>query len=91
SSMSASELATYDVEDPYDLNNNGNYEEPDGILDHVMIFHSSIGEEAGGGKLGANAIWSHRYFVDQETEGYSIPGTNLKVFGYTIQPIDAST
>ncbi|QYJ78963.1 immune inhibitor A domain-containing protein [Shewanella acanthi] len=90
-SMSASELATYDVEDPYDLNNNGNYEEPDGILDHVMIFHSSIGEEAGGGKLGADAIWSHRYFVDQETEGYSIPGTNLKLFGYTIQPIDAAT
>ncbi|WP_198781566.1 immune inhibitor A domain-containing protein [Shewanella putrefaciens] len=90
-SMSAAELASYDVEDPYDLNDNGNYDEPDGIIDHVMIFHSSIGEEAGGGKLGDNAIWSHRYYVDQSTQGYSIPGSTKKVFGYTIQPIDAAT
>lgn len=89
--MSAAELASYDVEDPYDLNNNGNLDEPDGIIDHVMIFHSSIGEEAGGGKLGANAIWSHRYFVDQRTRGYAIPNSTKKLFGYTIQPIDAGT
>lgn len=89
--MSAAELASYDVEDPYDLNNNGNLDEPDGIIDHVMIFHSSIGEEVGGGKLGANAIWSHRYFVDQRTRGYAIPNSTKKLFGYTIQPIDAGT
>ena len=90
-SMSVAELASYDVEDPYDINNNGNYNEPDGIIDHVMIFHSSIGEETGGGALGTNAIWSHRYFVDQGTQGYALPGTVKKVFGYTIQPIDAAT
>ncbi len=91
--MSAEELASYDVEDPYDLNNNGNLNEPDGIIDHVMLFHSSIGEEAGGGVLGnngADAIWSHRYFVDQNTNGYTIPGSGKKVFGYTVQPIDAA-
>ncbi|MGL5669464.1 MAG: immune inhibitor A domain-containing protein, partial [Shewanella sp.] len=86
--MSAAELATYDVEDPYDFNDNGNLNEPDGIIDHVMIFHSSIGEETGGGKLGDNAIWSHRYYVDQSTQGYSLPGSSKKLFGYTIQPID---
>lgn len=90
-SMSAAELASYDIEDPYDLNGNGNLNEADGIIDHVMIFHSSIGEETGGGKLGANAIWSHRYYVNQSTQGYTLPGTNKKVFGYTIQPIDAAT
>ncbi|SIQ71604.1 immune inhibitor A [Shewanella morhuae] len=90
-SMSIAELASYDVEDPYDINNNGNYNEPDGIIDHVMIFHSSIGEETGGGALGTSAIWSHRYFVDQGTQGYALPGTVKKVFGYTIQPIDAAT
>ncbi|SUI90659.1 immune inhibitor A domain-containing protein [Shewanella morhuae] len=90
-SMSVAELASYDVEDPYDINNNGNYNEPDGIIDHVMIFHSSIGEETGGGALGTSAIWSHRYFVDQGTQGYALPGTVKKVFGYTIQPIDAAT
>lgn len=89
--MSPAELTSYDVEDQNDLNNNGNYNEPDGIIDHVMIFHSSIGEEAGGGALGASAIWSHRFFVDQVTNGYALPGTDKKVFGYTIQPIDAAT
>ncbi|MEL4431862.1 immune inhibitor A domain-containing protein [Shewanella mangrovisoli] len=89
--MSEAELATYDVEDPYDFNDNGNLNEPDGIIDHVMIFHSSIGEETGGGKLGDNAIWSHRYYVEQSTQGYSLPGTTKKLFGYTIQPIDAAT
>ncbi|MGR6500463.1 immune inhibitor A domain-containing protein [Shewanella sp. Koi 1] len=89
--MSEAELATYDIEDPYDLNDNGNLNEPDGIIDHVMIFHSSIGEETGGGKLGDNAIWSHRYYVDQSTQGYSLPGSTKKLFGYTIQPIDAAT
>ncbi|NKF52551.1 M6 family metalloprotease domain-containing protein [Shewanella sp. WXL01] len=87
--MSDAELATYDVEDPYDLDGDGNIDEPDGIIDHIMLFHSSIGEEAGGGKLGNDAIWSHRFFVDQQTVGYTIPGRNMKVFGYTVQPIDA--
>lgn len=86
--MSESELASYDIEDPYDLNNNGKTDEADGIIDHVMIFHSSIGEEAGGGMLGANAIWSHRSFVDGGI--YTLPGTGVKLSGYTIQPIDAA-
>ena len=53
--------ARFDKEDRYDYNNNGNYNEPDGMIDHFVIFHSSIGEEAGGGDLGENAIWSHRW------------------------------
>ncbi|ABZ74670.1 peptidase M6 immune inhibitor A [Shewanella halifaxensis HAW-EB4] len=86
--MSAPELASYDIEDPYDLNNNGLTNEADGIIDHVMIFHSSIGEEAGGGMLGSDAIWSHRSFVDGGS--YTLPGTEIKLSGYTIQPIDAA-
>lgn len=26
--------------------------EPDGIIDHVMVFHAGVGEEAGGGVHG---------------------------------------
>ncbi|MCE9680539.1 immune inhibitor A [Shewanella sp. AS1] len=89
--MSQSELDSYDIEDPYDLDGDGNYDEADGIIDHVTIFHSSIGEESGGGVLGDNAIWSHRYYVYGSNDiGETIPGTNKKVFGYTIQPIDAA-
>ncbi|WP_133406286.1 immune inhibitor A domain-containing protein [Parashewanella tropica] len=88
--MSAAELAEYDIEDPNDIDNDNNFDEPDGVIDHVMVFHSSIGEEAGGGVLGANAIWSHRFVVDQSTRGYKLPGTNKKLYGYTVQPIDAA-
>lgn len=84
-------LADYDVEDPYDLDGDGNIEEADGLIDHVMIYHSSVGEEAGGGVLGEDAIWSHRFYVDAQAGGYTIPGTNKKLFGYTVQPIDAAT
>jgi len=83
-------LADYDLEDPYDRNGNGNINEPDGIIDHVMIYHSSIGEEAGGGVLGDDAIWSHRFVVDYSTWGYTIPGTSFAVMRYTIQPLDSA-
>ena len=88
--MTASELAQYDIEDPYDADNDGNYAEADGIIDHVMVFHSSIGQEAGGGDLGQDAIWSHRYVVQGSSRGKSLPGTSKKVYNYTIQPIDAT-
>ncbi|WP_228730164.1 immune inhibitor A domain-containing protein [Shewanella sedimentimangrovi] len=90
--LSAAQLASYDVEDPYDLDGDGNLNEADGIIDHVMLFHSSIGEEAGGGVLGDDAIWSHRFFVNSggSETGVAIPGTSKRVFGYTVQPIDAA-
>ena len=89
--MTDAELESYDIEDPFDIDGDGNYDEADGIIDHVMLFHSSIGEEAGGGVLADDAIWSHRFYVDSNTNGYVIPGRGgLKVFGYTVQPIDAA-
>jgi immune inhibitor A len=94
--MSDTELDSYDIEDPYDLDGDGNYDEADGIIDHVMLFHSSIGEEAGGGVLGGqvlgeDAIWSHRYYVGANSNGFAIPGRGgIKVFGYTVLPIDSA-
>jgi immune inhibitor A len=90
--MTDAELDSYDIEDPFDIDGDSNYDEADGIIDHVMLFHSSVGEEAGGGVLADDAIWSHRFYVDSNTNGYVIPGRGgLKVFGYTVQPIDSAT
>ena len=83
-------LADFDAADPYDLDNDGNLDEPDGIVDNVLLFHSSMGEETGGGVLGDDAIWSHRFFVDGSSGGYTVPGTSHKIFGYAVQPIDAA-
>ncbi|WP_281705407.1 immune inhibitor A domain-containing protein, partial [Aeromonas taiwanensis] len=90
------DLAQFDQEDRYDLNGNGNRNEPDGLIDHLMIFHSSVGEEAGGGDLGEDAIWAHRWNLGAP---YPIPGTSspsqnfggqFAAYDYTIQPIDAA-
>ncbi|UAB73117.1 immune inhibitor A [Vibrio sp. SCSIO 43132] len=90
-------LADYDIEDRYDYDNDGNYREPDGLIDHLMIFHSSVGEEAGGGAIGEDAIWSHRWDLGSV---HLLPGTTSSLpdrfngqyaaFDYTIQPIDAA-
>jgi len=81
------DLVDYDKKDPRDIDQDGNFDEPDGEIDHVLIIHSSVGEEAGGGVLGANAIWSHRFSV---TDANSvITGSSVKVKNYTVQPIDS--
>ncbi|SHO57229.1 immune inhibitor A domain-containing protein [Vibrio quintilis] len=90
-------LADYDIEDRYDYDGDGDYREPDGVIDHLMVFHSSVGEEAGGGALGEDAIWSHRHNLGQF---YVLKGTQSTVPGrfdgqyaaydYTMQPIDAA-
>ncbi len=88
-------LADYDIEDRYDLDGDGNYWEPDGLVDHIMIFHASVGEEAGGGQLGEDAIWAHRwnlggvYPTSTETD---VPywGGVMAAYDYTIAPIDSA-
>jgi immune inhibitor A len=90
-------LRDYDLEDRYDLDGDGDFREPDGLVDHLMIIHSGAGEEAGGGSLGENAIWSHRWNLGGV---FVIPGTYAKVpywgggigvFDYTIEPEDGAT
>jgi immune inhibitor A len=56
-------LKTFDVADRYDYDKDGNFDEPDGYIDHFQIVHAGAGEETGGGILGADAIWSHRWFA----------------------------
>ncbi|HSM17103.1 MAG TPA: immune inhibitor A domain-containing protein, partial [Gemmatimonadales bacterium] len=82
--------ADYDLEDQGDLDNDGNFFEPDGVIDHFVIVHAGSGEEGGGGEQGVYAIWSHSSVVDASTGGYEIPGSGgIKVFNYIAQPEDA--
>lgn len=90
------DLNQFDKDDPYDLDGDGDVHEPDGIIDHLLVFHSSVGEEAGGGSLGEDAIWSHRWVLPAPlplpgTEtGLPYWGGQLVAFGYTMQPADAA-
>ncbi|WP_226644839.1 immune inhibitor A domain-containing protein [Microbulbifer variabilis] len=89
-------LADFDIEDRYDLDGDGDFWEADGLVDHIMIFHSSVGEEAGGGQLGEDAIWAHRwnlgdiYSIEGTTSEVDYWGGTMAAYDYTVQPADAA-
>ena len=89
SGMTADEIndymAQFDVWDRYDYNGNGNFDEPDGYIDHFQSVHPGEGEEAGGGVLGGTAIWSHRWYVQLTSVGAGGPTVDgdLVPFGGT--------
>ena len=56
------QLAEFDKWDRYDIDGDGNFDEPDGFLDHFQIVHSG-GDQADGDPIYASdAIWSHRSY-----------------------------
>ncbi len=88
-------LADFDIEDRYDLDEDGNIWEPDGLIDHIMVFHSSVGEEAGGGQLATESIWSHRsnlggIFITTTPTEIPYWGGVMAGSDYIIVPIDAA-
>ncbi len=56
-------LKTFDKQDRYDSNGNGNFNEPDGFIDHFQIVHAGGDEAAGDDQQGEDAIWSHRWYA----------------------------
>jgi immune inhibitor A len=71
-------LAQFDVWDRNDFDNDGNYDEPDGYIDHFQAVHAGEGEEGGGGAEGGDAIWSHRWYVNQEDYGLTGPSVGAQ-------------
>ncbi len=54
-------LSTFDVWDRYDIDGDGKFNEPDGVIDHFQIVHAGGDEAAGDPIYGQDAIWSHRW------------------------------
>ena len=90
-------LAKYDVWDRYDYDGDGNFNEPDGYIDHFQSIHAGVGEETGGGAQGADAIWSHRWYAYFSANGpdgagphgfggVRIGSSNYWIGDYTIEP-----
>ncbi|MEU1369439.1 immune inhibitor A domain-containing protein [Streptomyces sp. NPDC005803] len=91
------DLAQYDQWDRYDFDGDGNFNEPDGYIDHFQIVHAGEDESAGGGVEGTNAIWAHRWYAygtnagatgpaDNKAGGTQIGDTGIWVGDYTAQP-----
>ncbi|MDT0267875.1 immune inhibitor A [Streptomyces sp. DSM 44915] len=90
-------LAEYDVQDRYDYDGDGDFNEPDGYLDHFQIVHAGEDASAGGGAQGDDAIWAHRWYAYNDQIGHTGPDYNLAggtqigdtglwIGDYTIQP-----
>ncbi len=90
-------LAQFDVWDRYDIDGDGNFNEPDGYIDHFQAVHAGEGEETGGGAQGTDAIWSHRWYAYYSANGpdgsgpsgyggVKIGDTNFWVGDYTVEP-----
>ena len=90
-------LAPFDVWDRYDADGDGNFDEPDGYIDHFQSVHAGEGQETGGGAQGDDAIWSHRWFAwfgadgpdgagPAEFGGLRIGESDYWIGDYTIEP-----
>ncbi|WP_260193301.1 immune inhibitor A [Actinophytocola gossypii] len=89
------ELARYDVWDRTDHDGDGNFDEPDGYLDHFQIVHAGGDQSNGDPIYGEDALWAHRAFAFSGTTsgpdgnlqgGTEIGDTGLWVGDYTMQP-----
>ncbi|MFE5670268.1 immune inhibitor A domain-containing protein [Agromyces sp. NPDC056523] len=78
--------ADYDIEDQGDRDGDGNVLEPDGVIDHVVLVHAGEDKSGGGGAEGTYALWAHSSAV---AGGADIPGTELKLSNYIVQPEDS--
>src|SRR3712207_5093019 len=66
-------LRTFDHQDRYDFDGDGDFREPDGYIDHFQIVHAG-GDQASGSvtpsgavadpQYGTDAIWSHRSYAE---------------------------
>lgn len=89
-------LTQFDKWDRYDHDSDGNFNEPDGYIDHFQAIHAGEGEEAGGGAEGEDAIWSHRWAVQTGTGstgpanfkagGVQIGNSGIWIRDYTTEP-----
>ncbi|WJV48446.1 immune inhibitor A domain-containing protein [Streptomyces flavofungini] len=91
------DLAKYDLWDRYDFDGDGDFNEPDGYIDHFQIVHAGEDESAGGGAEGENALWAHRWYAygndagktgpaDNKSGGTQIGDSGIWVGDYTMQP-----
>jgi immune inhibitor A len=89
------DLAAFDQWDRYDSDGDGNFNEPDGYIDHFQIVHAGGDQADGDLQQGEDAIWSHRWAAFQNNTsgppgnlrgGIQVGTTGLWVSDYTIQP-----
>jgi immune inhibitor A len=93
----AANLKSYDQWDRNDYDHDGNFNEPDGYIDHFQIVHAGGDQADADPYQGEDAIWSHRSKAFTNLDGTDGPAfnkdggtqigsTGLWVADYTMQP-----
>ncbi|MFI6821453.1 immune inhibitor A domain-containing protein [Micromonospora sp. NPDC050187] len=93
----AADMKSFDKWDRYDHDGDGNFNEPDGYIDHFQIVHAGGDQADGDPWQGEDAIWSHRWYAYASDQGVTGPpnfpaggtqigSTGIWVGDYTIQP-----
>ena len=80
-------LTSFDEWDRYDHDGDGNFNERDGYIDHFQIVHAGGDQAAGDPQQLADAIWSHRWYVNTPGIGLvgpTVGGTLVPFGGYEI-------
>ncbi|MEV4640562.1 immune inhibitor A domain-containing protein [Actinoplanes sp. NPDC049548] len=77
-------LQSFDTYDENDADGDGVFNEPDGVIDHFLMFHAGGSESRQDPQQGEDAIWSHNGSADVK-----IGDTGLKIEDYTVQPENA--
>ncbi|WP_433547446.1 immune inhibitor A domain-containing protein [Streptomyces sp. CA-294286] len=91
------DMSKYDVWDRTDHDNDGDFDEPDGYIDHFQVVHAGEDGSAGGGAQGTDAVWAHRGYAFSRDDGDTGPAgfkaggtpignTGIWVGDYTAQP-----
>jgi immune inhibitor A len=91
------DMASYDQWDRYDFDGDGDFNEPDGYIDHFQIVHAGGDQSDGDPQQGEDAIWAHRWYAYNTSAGVTGPATNkaggtqigdtgIWIGDYTVQP-----
>jgi immune inhibitor A len=95
------ELAKFDQWDRYDGDQDGNFNEPDGYIDHLQIVHAGSDQATEDPVQGEDAIWSHFGIIQfqgvvgqdgpkgHEYGGAQIGKTGMWIDQYTVQAENA--
>ncbi|HYH34314.1 MAG TPA: immune inhibitor A domain-containing protein [Nocardioides sp.] len=74
-------LKSFDSVDRYDFDEDGDFKEPDGYIDHFQLVHAGADESDGDPVYGIDAIWAHKGHAQIQEDPDSGPEGGAQIGG----------
>lgn len=89
----AAYLAPFDQRDPYDADRDGDFDEPDGYVDRLVLVFAGSGQDAGGDRDAVRSRYGsisseNRGDASDETRGYPIGSSGVSIDTFVAVPED---